>query len=1076
MIFVCLGISFCYSAFSQSSQGPSIEKVVPATPQASALSKYISYEVTYNNGLPNIQVPLYEIKDGDITIPISLSYHASGIKVNQLAGWEGLGWTLNAEPLLTRAVKGKPDENNYLQDIPSSTRDPFSKQYLKSLAEGSFDEQPDEFFYSLGSKQGKFYLRKDYQQPIQVIPVPYNHIRVNLTQQLNNISINDGNGLVYAFDNPSNMEIEYPGNLSWTGFKPSSITSLITGSKVNFSYYPAGITQYTFGQIDYISIIDSLTNEGNGNYGLDGGGQIADNLFCCKLNVTNQQSPPDYTKPLPIITYGINGLAYQYRLDPYTKELISIYFPESYAGGSGSYGIKPIYINQINFRGGSVYFFKSVSDDRLDSIRVYRGSQVLKTFRFYQSYFISDIPDQHKRLRLDSIGVFDAASLLTEKYKFDYNGVQLPNFFSKAMDLWGYYNGENASHDSTLVPSIENISARYMESSGSNRQQIRFNIKGSMHRNPNEYWMQLGMLKSIGWPTGGKTEFTYEAHRYKDPVDFSIKMAGGLRIKQIRELGTNGGEQIVRTFKYGVNEDGGGYLKSPMTLENFFTKSQDVYVNIFGFSPIAADDVTGVDYGIRRRTYTCNSMHGLFFSQGSPVSYPEVAEYTGNADGDPDLISGKTVYSYHVANNPYNPYYPKVAGTTLTYGNERDWELNYPTEKKVYKTEDRVQKLIKRTQYGFGGDWIPGKTFSTGQAYMARNIICIVEPVECDLFERVRYLSYNSYTSNKVLVWQKDSTYYDDHSGLGTFTQYTYDDSLNLVKEAFVDSRGDSVITSYTYPYSSTPLLNNHIANNLVTRQITKTTRVNNQQSEAFRMNYFPEGGGTTDQLVPSAAYHSKGSVDAEKRIQFSRYDSYNNLLQQSITSGFQHSYLWDYQSKYAVAEVKNADYNSIAYSSFETGAMGNWVISGGSAIQDANAPTGSQAYAMSSSNISKTGLNTSLNYIVSYWSKNGSASVNGNTTIGLFSKNGYTYYQHALATGISTVTVTGSVTIDELRLYPKDAQMTTYTYLPLTGMTSKCDEANIVTYYEYDNFGRLKLIRDQDRNIINTKDYNYKK
>lgn len=63
---------------------------------------------------------------------------------------------------------------------------------------------------------------------------------------------------------------------------------------------------------------------------------------------------------------------------------------------------------------------------------------------------------------------------------------------------------------------------------------------------------------------------------------------------------------------------------------------------------------------------------------------------------------------------------------------------------------------------------------------------------------------------------------------------------------------------------------------------------------------------------------------------------------------------------------------------------------------------------------------------------------------------------------------------IDEIRVYPKDAQMTTYTYESNIGLTSQCDINNKVTYYEYDSFGRLKRIRDKDRNIIKTYDYKF--
>ncbi len=54
------------------------------------------------------------------------------------------------------------------------------------------------------------------------------------------------------------------------------------------------------------------------------------------------------------------------------------------------------------------------------------------------------------------------------------------------------------------------------------------------------------------------------------------------------------------------------------------------------------------------------------------------------------------------------------------------------------------------------------------------------------------------------------------------------------------------------------------------------------------------------------------------------------------------------------------------------------------------------------------------------------------------------------------------------------DAMTTTYTYDPLIGMTSRTDQAGIKSYYEYDSFGRLESVKDDNGDIVKAYDYHY--
>jgi YD repeat-containing protein len=55
------------------------------------------------------------------------------------------------------------------------------------------------------------------------------------------------------------------------------------------------------------------------------------------------------------------------------------------------------------------------------------------------------------------------------------------------------------------------------------------------------------------------------------------------------------------------------------------------------------------------------------------------------------------------------------------------------------------------------------------------------------------------------------------------------------------------------------------------------------------------------------------------------------------------------------------------------------------------------------------------------------------------------------------------------------NALVTTYTYKHLIGMTSATDPGGITVYYNYDNFGRLKNIKDLNSSMMEEYDYHYK-
>jgi hypothetical protein len=221
-------------------------------------------------------------------------------------------------------------------------------------------------------------------------------------------------------------------------------------------------------------------------------------------------------------------------------------------------------------------------------------------------------------------------------------------------------------------------------------------------------------------------------------------------------------------------------------------------------------------------------------------------------------------------------------------------------------------------------------------------------------------------------------------------------------------------------------------------------------------------------------------ALDSRYRDESTYQFATGNPRQVTLHDGVTSAYIWDYQNTKPIAKAVNTTASQIAYTSFEADGTGSWTVGSGSR-DTTKSITGKNSYALNS-DISRSGLSTGTTYIVSYWTQNGAPFTISGTITGYpvrgkivsFGKtNNWTCWVHKV-TGQSTISLTGTGPIDELRLYPAAAQMTTYTYSPLVGMTSQCDLNNRITYYEFDALARLKRIRDQDYNILKTYEYQY--
>jgi hypothetical protein len=104
----------------------------------------LSNQVAHYTGSPVIAIPLVGISGRELGVDVSLSYNSFGHRVQDVAGSVGLGWNLVAGGVITRVVKGEPDNlTGGFCNVPGN------------------EDEPDMYTFSIMGMTGKFVLAKN---------------------------------------------------------------------------------------------------------------------------------------------------------------------------------------------------------------------------------------------------------------------------------------------------------------------------------------------------------------------------------------------------------------------------------------------------------------------------------------------------------------------------------------------------------------------------------------------------------------------------------------------------------------------------------------------------------------------------------------------------------------------------------------------------------------------------------------------------------------------------------------------------------------------------------------------------
>jgi RHS repeat-associated protein len=225
-------------------QNPDIKTELPSvmqpSPTVTALMKFEEVPMKNYTGLPDISIPVFNTssRSAELNVDISLKYHAGSTKLKDIASDVGLGWSLFAGGTISRTVKGLPDEyrpvtgsdkiglyhtatapllNNYylfldyVDNIVPLDNNKYNEFLWGVNEKGKYDSEHDLWQYSFFGYSGRFYVKKNRSNDLLEIvklDATDNLKIVNIYDQTTgstryspiSFKVYDNKGFIYVFD------------------------------------------------------------------------------------------------------------------------------------------------------------------------------------------------------------------------------------------------------------------------------------------------------------------------------------------------------------------------------------------------------------------------------------------------------------------------------------------------------------------------------------------------------------------------------------------------------------------------------------------------------------------------------------------------------------------------------------------------------------------------------------------------------------------------------------------------------------------------------------------------------------
>ncbi len=1087
------------NTFSQ--EALELREYFPPSPTAKEFIKYGEYPVGMYTGVPNISIPLYTINSKDIEIPISINYHSAGIQVDQIASEVGLGWSLNAGGMISKVPRGLPDDaqDGYLKyNVPEVSEIGLDYDFLDDVVLGERDTESDLYHYNFGGYSGTFFFdREGEERLVEEVPISIDYFEGVPSKFV----VTTETGIVYEFNETEQTTTQSLGQSQVVNHEQNytstwHLSKIISTNKtdtISFSYDPVTpIYTYQYNYRETTAV---------GNY--------PDNTY-----------PSDHEfGHLSSITQTINT----------PKRVKEIIFPNGkivFNRATGRLDAGWERLDNIE-----VYSFNGVAYEPIKSFEFIQD-------HYYSSMNILHPinPDSthasRYRLKLIELHEYDKTSVEAKKHLFDYNQDMLPPVGSNGKDFWGYYNGKISN--TTLIPK-QDIVINGNDVGSADRDPHATNMQAGILEKityptggytqftfePNEYFTTEGQVvdttvvaNAVGLDNIMIGDLPYLQHSVPFTPNYSgyatlkieasdmISQQGTIPTVILEQLGANGYtilSRIIDPYQYPPDSNS----KIEVTFDPILVHagtSYELKVMVEGSS--TSTEFDGAAYIIADITYkkrntatpTTKITGGLRVQKIESYTRPGEMAFSKRYE----YSSGKLITPEHFLNEQYlvqevlymigggaggGVNCPSQGGFQrrfLTGGTVQDLTLSGGSPV-VYSgvneyIEDRLGNNIGKTHYTFdiqvdeilpvslayrGGimlikkDWMGGQNKSTTTYSNGGTDFITYE--ENDHVHK-KYNEAQSYKMYKVLPFAKlegpsTSCWRDLPNSISNYriVEYPIHSGIKLVSSkisTIKDVNGNEVTTTTSIFYDN----DTHL-------QPTRTETVRSDGKTLLTKTYYPDD---------VTAVNSLGNID----LTANQFQAIEQLKMTKLNTE---------SGEHRIAEPIQTE----------------TIIDGDTTIQRTNYRTWSghnltlPEFVETSKN--GTDLEQRLNYrrygthgnplelsktngaIVSYfWGHNGEYPI--------AKIENASYTEIAAALGVLENELEGYdqsnlAQLNGLRTNPdlSQAMVTTYTYEPLIGVTSITDPRGYITHYEYDEFNRLKEVRDEDNYLMTDHEYHYK-